>query len=445
MGWPLSVLLGVLSALAAGIATGLAASLWADWYHVTSFEGASGYFVVGLALVGMVGGFVIGLAWARAVAAATPAPGFRRALGFALLTTTGILALITGVVWLSADFPPRIDGKELVMDVEVRFPANLPLPTPSEAAGYGWHVTLTADGGSRPQRLGPLRVQEAVQAEGRWVVPATVFLHTSDPGKSLGIGLGNRESQFFRPSLPGRPTREHMVGWSPWLTEPTSGSLKPVPPADAVAVRYRVQFYVEPPPPPPTPPILREAQRADQSEAEAKAAFAALTPQSSLEQWLKFTHYAQPEERRKAAGRALARRADVVPGLSAIIRSPDKDQSDLALRAVALMEPPPEGLGVAVAEVGHRIADQIRTVNATSLEADPSYTLAGEVSVRFAGWSEAARVLHGRPGADLRPVMEEILSLARVRTESLSMRDVVQVSGYYANLWSGKAPVTPAP
>jgi hypothetical protein len=441
MGWPLSVLLGALNALAAGFATGLAASLWADWYHVTSFEGASGYFVVALALLGMVGGFVIGLVWARAVAA-TPAPGFLRALGFALLTTAGILALITGLAWLNADFPPQIDGKELVVDVEVRFPASLPVPTPSEAAGYGWHITLTADGGSRPQRVGGLRVREATQIEGRWVVPATVFLHTSDPGKSLGVGLGNRESQFFRPSLPGRPARENMA-WSSWLTEPTFGNLKPVPTADAVAIRYRVQFFVEPPAPPPTPPVPTEAERAAKAEAEARAAFAALTPQSPLEEWLRFTHYAQPQERRLAAGHALALRADVVPALSAIIRSPDKDQSDLALRAVAVMEPPPEGLGVAVAEVGHDIADQIRTVNNTSAEADPSYTLAGEVSVRFAGWSEAARVLHGRPGVDLRPVMEEILSLARVRTESLSMKDVARVSGYYANLWSGK-PTTPA-
>ena len=83
-----------------------------------------------------------------------------------------------------------------------------------------------------------------------------------------------------------------------------------------------------------------------------------------------------------------------------------------------------------------QIADQIRTVNTTPVEADPSYELAAAASLRFAGWMEAARALHGRDGVDLRPLIQEILELSRVRPESQTMRDVARVSGYYAKAWA---------
>src|SRR5204863_9087973 len=136
-------------------------------------------------------------------------------------------------------------------------------------------------GGSRPPRVGGFRGLDTTHVHGRLVVTATVFLHPRDPGNSWGVGLGDRESQFFRPSLPAHPSLEQMA-WRPWLTEPTFGNLKPVPATEALAVRWRVQLYVEAPAPPPTPPIPTEAEKEAKAEVEARAAFAALTPQSPL-------------------------------------------------------------------------------------------------------------------------------------------------------------------
>ena len=143
MSWWLSLLVGVLTAVAGCLGTGLVAGLLVDWYRVSSREGASGFFVIGLALLGLVGGFVVGVVCARLVAAGV-APGFLKALGVALGATCGLLALITGLSWLSADFPPTLDGRELVVEVEVRLPAGLEIPAEGTAAPYDWHATVTA-------------------------------------------------------------------------------------------------------------------------------------------------------------------------------------------------------------------------------------------------------------------------------------------------------------
>jgi hypothetical protein len=430
MGWWSSLLVGVLTSVAGCLGAGLVAGLLVQWLRISSREGESGFFIVGVALLGLFGGLVVGVVCARLVAAGAN-PGFLKAVAVAFGATAGILALVTGLSWLQADFPPTLDGRRLVVEVEVRLPPGVDIPSGGTVSPYEWHVTITADHGKRRQSMGLLRPEEASRADGAWVVPATVPLSTSDYGKALGVKLGDRGSQYFRMSLPGRPTRADLE-WGPWLTGPTDGNLQPVPPGDAASVRYRVQPWVEPPPEPPAP-TREEIEAAE--ESEKAEAFSGLTESSPVEAWLRFTHYGEPQERREAAAAAIARRPDVVAELSALILSGDRETSDLALRSVALMDTPPPGLAPSVEQVGRQIADEIRVVNATPADADPSYEHAAAASVRFAGWNEAARTLHGRAGIDLRPVMRELLELSRVRAESMTMQDVARVAGFYVDAW----------
>ncbi|HEV8268337.1 MAG TPA: hypothetical protein VGR00_08900, partial [Thermoanaerobaculia bacterium] len=283
----LTLTVGLLTAIAACLGAGVVAAVCVSWYHITSREGASGYFVVAMALLGLVGGAVIGIVCARVVAA-RPSPTFLAALGLSFGVTLGLLLLIAGFAWLGADFPPKIEGKELVVEFEIRLPEGVAPPSKEDVAGLRWSATITADHGSRSQRIGGVEADKATKVEGRWVVPATVFLHTSNPGKSLGVVLGNDfVSQFFDLRIGARPTHVDM-SWTPWMTEPHFGNLTPVPPKDAIAVRYRVQYYVEPPPPPPVP---SQEELEAKAKAERDAAFAALTPESPLDAWLSFTRY----------------------------------------------------------------------------------------------------------------------------------------------------------
>ncbi len=434
MGWLLSLLVGVLTAIGGCLGAGFLASVCVDWYRISSREGGSGYFILFMGLFGAMAGFVVGVVGARIVAGRADAT-FLKALGVSLGSAAAVLLVIAGFAWLGADFPPTLEGKELVVDVEVRMPAGFEPPAPDAQTAPGY-VTITADGGGRRQSLGPLRWKEARQEEGRWIVPATLDLSTTDPGKSLGVDVGKGETQYARLPLAGRPTKAEMV-WSPWLTGFTRGDLAPVPPAESVSARTRVQYFV--PPPPPTPGPTREELEAKE-KAALEESFRALAPDAPVEQWLVFTRYGAPEPIRQAAAAAIAARPGAVAELSALIRGTDVHAADVAMRAVSMMKPPPAGLAPAVADVAREIADTIRAVNATPAAADPSYEKAAELSVRFTGWSLAAWALHGRDGVDFLPDMRELLALASVRTDSYVMQqDVARVCRYYVKEWGGEA------
>jgi hypothetical protein len=96
----LSLLTAILGALLGLVGSGLVALGCVRWYAVTSFEGASGYFVVGIALAGAVIGCLIGAITATIHhwSASSPSEWPQ-----ALLVPTGTaLAIIAGVQLLAA-------------------------------------------------------------------------------------------------------------------------------------------------------------------------------------------------------------------------------------------------------------------------------------------------------------------------------------------------------
>ena len=256
MNWLKSLAVGVLNAGVGLFGAGSLAALCVEWYQIPSFEGESGYFVVFVGLLGIPAGFVVGVVTARIVTT-----GFFKALGCAVGSTLVLLTIIAGCAWLGADFPPKIDGKNLVIEFEVRCPDGFEIPE-ERPEDLGWDVFVTADHGSRIQRHGALRVREAKRVDGRWIIPATVNLETSDSGKSLGIALGMREVQYYNLLLPAKPNRSHM-DWSEWMPGPTFGDLNKILPEERLAVRYRVQFYIAPPPETPQDEIAAKGTSAE--------------------------------------------------------------------------------------------------------------------------------------------------------------------------------------
>ena len=65
MSWLASFGVAIATGLLGMVVSGVVANLAVEWYRVSSFEGGSGYFVVGLALVWLIAGAVIGLGVAR--------------------------------------------------------------------------------------------------------------------------------------------------------------------------------------------------------------------------------------------------------------------------------------------------------------------------------------------------------------------------------------------
>ncbi|MEO5799930.1 MAG: hypothetical protein ABIZ70_11050, partial [Gemmatimonadales bacterium] len=240
--WLTSFFVGVLTAVVALFVAGLVASLAVDWYRISSFEGGSGYFVVFVALGGMIAGFLVGIVTARIVAAGAQ-PGFLRAQGFALLVVGGVALTIGGVARLLADVPPTIDGEELMLVVEARWPANQ-RESPATVPGLAY-LELGSVNTSHVQRLskrGAFWKEDARLVDGRWTATGAIPLYTSRGTPSLDIALNDSVHAGFILPFSGSPSKKAMA-WSEWLPREGRGG----PPRDTgVNYRYKVQKISEP-------------------------------------------------------------------------------------------------------------------------------------------------------------------------------------------------------
>lgn len=235
MGWVASVLVAVVSGGVGLVAAGVLADQAVTWYRISSFEGGSGYFVVGLALVGGFAAFVIGLVSARVVAGSRQ-PGVLRALGLSMLVTGLAAVVVGGTARLLADVPPELDGETLWLQVEVKWPggggATRPKP---EASGI---LRLGAARGQtiRVTRDGPLFLDDSRDEDGHLVVPGIVEIFTSRGTRVLEVLIdGESVAGFIMPTA-GRPDAAALA-WSDWLPHAREGA-PPLP--DQFAYRFRV-------------------------------------------------------------------------------------------------------------------------------------------------------------------------------------------------------------
>ena len=154
MGWVLVLLVALLTGGVGLLLGGVVMAACVRWFRVSSFEGKSGYAIVAMALLGLIVGFLVGLITALTLPADASLP-FLRALGIAVGLVAGAAGLAALVARLVADVPPRLDGRELLLDVEVRLPAGqTQLPDiPADQA----YVELGALKGRVRRRAGQVR------------------------------------------------------------------------------------------------------------------------------------------------------------------------------------------------------------------------------------------------------------------------------------------------
>src|ERR1041385_79624 len=92
--------------------------------HVPEMEGQRGMTVFFLCVpLGIIAGLVIGIISSVVVRRPGPA-GVFVAQGWSLLIVWGIAGLLGGVPYLLSDKPPKLDGKRLDLEFELRAPAT---------------------------------------------------------------------------------------------------------------------------------------------------------------------------------------------------------------------------------------------------------------------------------------------------------------------------------
>lgn len=232
--WLASFAIAILTGLVALFTGGFVADLCVGWYRISSFEGGSGYFVILMALLSGVAGTIVGLVIARAVAA-VPGMNALKAAGLALACVLCVAGGVAGAARLLADVPPELDGEQLYLLVEVRWPDGQRPPTPADGPGT---VRLGTLSGSTLRRveMGPLFLDDARQEQGRWTVPGAVEIFTTRGTPLLNVFVGETLVAAMQPPLRRYPRREDLA-WSEWQQAPAPGQ---APGRTSVSYRFRV-------------------------------------------------------------------------------------------------------------------------------------------------------------------------------------------------------------
>ncbi|MCP5069512.1 MAG: hypothetical protein GY946_23335, partial [bacterium] len=424
MTWLPSILVALLAGGVGLFAAAIVMAACIRWYEVSEFEGRAGYALVAVALLGGLAGIVIGLVTARLVPDSAP-HAFLTALGLSWATVLALAGIGGGIAWSLADIPPRLDGQELMLDVEFKLPVDASWPRSTDAGE--WYAELGALSG-RPRRKasrGVLRTEDARREDDRWVVPASVHVFTTRGKRLLSVDLGHETDPGFLVPLPRRPGLTSLK-WSRWEPQPPW-------PDTRVSYRFRVS-KIEPPPPEPT--------RADEAAVEAAAAqerFDAMDPGMPIQDWLPWTRYGIAHAHRDAALTHIASRPTFREEMRTLMLAEDARTAEEVLRLVEHV--PDASLCAPVADAGGDLATRLQGANAATPDEDPAFLGAEDVVRRFSAWMVAVRTLRNRCAGDHTPELGAILILARVRSDSRDMRmTVVRVASYYMQKWTGLAP-----
>jgi len=205
--------------------------------HVPEMEGQRGMTVVFLcAPLGILAGLVVGIVSTILVRRRGLA-GFLVAQGWSLLIVCGLAGLLVGVPLLS-DKPPRIDGKRLELQFELRAPATVQIP--DQPDGYSIRVSLYTD--NRQSRFAFIDWSAITKDAEHITIPGNVPLLTHNKTRSLLASIGNEPagSQFIELKIPPSPTKQDET-WSEWIFATQRADLSPVPEPDRFAARFRVR------------------------------------------------------------------------------------------------------------------------------------------------------------------------------------------------------------
>lgn len=206
--------------------------------HVPEMEGQRGMTIIFLCVpLGILVGLVIRIISSVLVGQRGLA-GFLIAQGWSLLIVCGVAGLLVGVPCALSDKPPRIDGKPLELQFELRASATFQIP--DQPDGYSIRVSLYTD--NRQSRFAFVDWSATRKEAEHITIPGNVPLLTHSKTRSLLASIGNEPggSQFIELKIPPAPTKQDEA-WSEWIFATQRADLTPVPKPERFAARYRVR------------------------------------------------------------------------------------------------------------------------------------------------------------------------------------------------------------
>jgi len=231
MSWVGSLLTGLGLAIAGTLLGGLVASQASRWLRISSREGYSGYWTVFMAILAGLYGLLCGLLVTRYAGI----EGSAAAVLGAAAAAAGGISLAGFLAWLARDRTQSFKGRELLIDIEVRSPADSAPIAPEPSALHGYLDASRND----PAAL-RLDLSHQRQEAGRQVVPGRLALRTRKSGVYLVL-TGQRLNQakvYFRieaATINALPAGQ----WTSWLAGSPGGDLQPTSDAAGFELRLR--------------------------------------------------------------------------------------------------------------------------------------------------------------------------------------------------------------
>jgi hypothetical protein len=232
--WLRALTVGVLAALVIGVVATIVAALVLDARGMSDFEGERSMFAaMVLGPAGALLGLVAGVAFGQ-----RPGSGARhvfRQLGLATATMGGVIAAVA--IWglVTADHPPKLDGRKLALEFEVKIPSTSALPPDLSSASFTANLHTT----DSDNRFATLEFDKVRTEDGARLLSGAADLYTRTVTRRLLVGTW--PSQVFDIALPASPAQAQFE-WSTWIAPTALADLSPVPAAEKFALRYRVQF-----------------------------------------------------------------------------------------------------------------------------------------------------------------------------------------------------------
>ncbi len=237
----LAMLFGLLGGAAGFFAGALISAVVAGALHMSTMEGARGYFAVAVGLpaglLGMVVTVILTLRWRGVTNLAS-------VLGGSLATFGGLVALAAagvGLYYISTPHPIHRNGPPVYLKFEIVPPADGAAPDLST-----WEAELNTDKNTMPAYWDH---DAHDQFNGQPVAAGRVELYYRTTQRLLVMKMPNREVRLFRLRLPADPTGPKFRRWSEWQKADFAdqpGQDRPAPKDSDYSIRYLIETNVAP-------------------------------------------------------------------------------------------------------------------------------------------------------------------------------------------------------
>lgn len=214
MNWFTAVFTGLLTAVLGAFAVGwLSDRYWTQWLRVSSREGQAGYVVILHGLIGAVVGLVVGVIASRWLGGG-PGLGFLKGLGGGVSAVVVLAGVVTGLVWLWADFEPTVGGRPVMLQCEIEAAPSFVWPDPVDGHLHSANIIFDGVRSGGSTQLTKRSVQR--KADGSAMVQVEIRVLTSYYQKQFRLDLGTAGDFRYDLPVPSRPPKDGSP-WTDWL------------------------------------------------------------------------------------------------------------------------------------------------------------------------------------------------------------------------------------